>query len=174
MIGIGVVSGCASNASVDNMVVTQPINKPLTSKILRENIQVDQVTGGHETNPLWTSKINDTGFKEALIESLEIAALYGEKNSRYQLSAKMLALQQPVVGFNLTVTCMVQYRLVDMKTGSLLYHRTVKTPYTAKFTDDLYACSRLQEANEGAAKRNIAELIKDLYQLNLKNDIHVS
>ena len=79
------LSGCATNASVDNMMIRSPLDRAPISKELQQNIMVDPVSGGTETNPLWISKINDKGFEEALIESLEMVNLYND-HANYKLN----------------------------------------------------------------------------------------
>ena len=71
----------------------------------------------------------------------------------------------------MTVICIVQYRLTETKTNHLVYEREIKTPYTAKFSDDFAGVTRMKDANEGAARENITALIKDLYRLKIKNGI---
>jgi hypothetical protein len=167
--GISLLSGCATNASTNNMIIRKQMNRPLVSKSLRQNVVVNQVTGGHQTNPLWISKIDNNGFKKALQESLKAVDLYGDKSSRYELNANLIKLKQPFAGFNLTVVCGVNYKLTNTINKKVIYKRTITTSYTAKFTDDLVASIRLRDANEGAARKNITALIADLYKLNIKN-----
>ena len=138
---------------------------------MKENIIVGQVTGGHETNPLWISQINDAGFKKALETSLKVTGLYGGESSKYKLNVAMLELKQPFVAIDMTVKCTIYYSLVDAKSEQVIYSRKITTPYTAKFSDDFIAATRLQDANEGAARENIAELIKDLYKLRINKNI---
>ncbi|MGD9108097.1 MAG: hypothetical protein PVI75_02890 [Gammaproteobacteria bacterium] len=167
--GISLLSGCATNASINNMIIRKKMNRPLVSKSLRQNVVVNQVTGGHKTNPLWISKIDNNGFKRALEESLKAVDLYGYKSSRYRLNANLIKLKQPLIGLNLTVVCGVNYKLTDVISKKIIYKRTINTSYTAKFTDDLLASMRLRDANEGAARKNITALITDLYKLNIRH-----
>src|ERR1700733_10239556 len=90
------LSGCASNASVNQMVYESKANEKPQKLALVNNISVSEVTGGRETNPLWTSQINDENFKKALEESLQKANLYHVVNGeKYQLKANLLKLEQP-------------------------------------------------------------------------------
>jgi len=167
------LSGCATNASIDGMTTVKPMTAPLISKNLQDNIAVGQVTGGQETNPLWTSQINDAGFKKALETSLKMTNLYGGDSAKYKLKVAMLELKQPVVGLDMTVTCTIYYTLMDAQSEQVIYSRKITTPYTAVFSDNLLGMKRLQEANEGAARENIAALIADLYKLRVGKNIKV-
>ncbi|MGB6976179.1 MAG: hypothetical protein WBE18_01790 [Gammaproteobacteria bacterium] len=158
--------GCATGASVDQMIPHGiPTLKPKNVS-LANNITVNQTLGGHETNPLWTSQISNANFKAALIQSLQQANLYHQFNgSGYALNATFVRLQQPFLGVSLTVRCTVNYVLENLKTNKVIYSRRIATSYTATFSDSPLATTRLRMANEGAARENIKELITDLYQL---------
>ena len=77
----------------------------------------------------------------------------------------MVKLHQPLVGFNLTVTCEVNYLIQDAQSKATVYNKNIVSSYTAKFGDDLMAATRLRDANEGAARENIRQFINDLYKL---------
>lgn len=81
---------------------------------------------------------------------------------RLRLNAQLLSLAQPMVGASMTVTASVLYTLVDCTDRKELWVRTITLPYTAAFTDSLLGVERLKLANEGAARVNIQQLIKEL------------
>ena len=161
-----VLGGCATNADVGQMVANyQPAHK-LKNAALHNNINVAAVNGGHETNPLWTSQIDNDGFKSALIQSLQQANLSSQLASAgYKLTANLVKLHQPLLGLNLTVTAQVHYNLQNQKTNKIVYDRDITSSYTATFKDSALAITRLKMANEGAARENISNLINDLYNL---------
>ncbi len=158
--------GCASNADINQMTSANKPVEQVRNHNLVNNIAVEQVIGGKETNPLWTSQINNTNFKEALIRSLKIANLYQDvSGAKYKLDANLIKLGQPLFGFNLTVDCQVHYSLLDVQSNRKIFDKDITTSYTAKLNDSLYAPARLKIANEGAARKNIQEFIKEIYQL---------
>ena len=160
------LTGCASNASSELMTYSYKGSQKPANVELVKNINVSQVVGGHETNPLWASKINNENFKVALEQSLKNANLYNEVNKgNFQLNANLVKLEQPLLGFNLTVTCQVHYKLQNVKSNSIIYDKDITTSYTAKLSDSFVAIERLKMANEGAARANIQKLIDDLYRL---------
>ena len=76
------VSACATPAEVNNMV-SHPDGKFLRMDPtpLHDNTQVIEVTGGKETNPMWTSQVSNPDFKQALekiAQSLWVAAVRGK------------------------------------------------------------------------------------------------
>lgn len=163
--------GCASPARVDKMVPTTDqvaANEPI-SKSLRESIIVTSVSGGEDTNPLWTSEIGNEEFKEALIQSLKNAGLYNaiNSNSKYELIATLVEVQQPLFGLDLSVVTKAHYRLVDKKTRQSLLNEEIISSFTATVSDSFLAVERLRLANEGSAKANITQLIDKLYLLKI-------
>lgn len=160
------LGGCASNANFTQMIAHPASNQKPINKTLEHGIGVEQVSGGHETNPLWTSQINNAGFQTALVQSLKEANLYQElDDAKYILNVNLVKLHQPLVGFNFTVTCEVNYLLQDAQSKATLYSKNVVSSYTAKISDHPMAVTRLKVANEGAARENIRQFINDLYQL---------
>ena len=129
-------------------------------------IQVLEVSGGKETSPLWKSEVGDKEFLEALKQSLQLHTLLAENNGRYHLEAELQELKQPFAGFSMTVRADVHYTLTDTLDGKVLLDEVMHTEYTASFGDALAGVKRLQLANEGAIKSNIADLISKIVALS--------
>lgn len=162
------LAGCATPARVEQMTAPPPTAAagPIP-EAFRQNIAIKDVTGGQETNPLWTSQVNSAEFERALEASLRAANLLqtNRQSGRFQLIAQLGKLDQPFVGISMTVTASVMYILVERATGKTFWEKTITTPYTASFGDALYGVERLKLANEGAVRTNIAELITELLRL---------
>jgi hypothetical protein len=165
------VSGCASPARIDQMVVHGEPAQRVMQTPLRNNTSIHQVVGGQATNPMWKSTVDNQAFEKALETSLQAVGLLGQKTtSQYTISAHLQDLDQPVFGgFNMTVTAKVNYVLIEKATGQALLQRTVAIPYTANFTDSLYGVERLRLANEGAIRVSITELIDQLFRLKIQD-----
>lgn len=161
---------CASPARIDRMALSGA-DVPVTAvpAALANNIRVDSVSGGEETNPLWTSEIGSDEFRKALEQSLESAGLLNalRTGGRYALSAVLQEVKQPLFGFDTTVETRVRYRLVEAATGTLILDEEISESYTAKFSDQPFGVERLRLANEGSAKRNISRIVDRLLSLNL-------
>lgn len=164
------LGGCATAPDVKDMVVkpTAVEGKVFPEK-LRNGVAVVNVAGGEETNPLWTSEVNSEGFKSALIQSLLDAELLDpdEEKARYQLIAVLLNVDQPFMGFNMTVTSTVEYTLLDTSDGTTVFRERVVAPYTAKAGQAFLGMERLKLANEGSIRENIRLLIERLSKLDL-------
>ncbi len=158
------LSACASPAKVENMVTSATTGAQAPNSDLVEAVCVAKITGGEETNPLWTSEVDDAGFRAALEGSLRnnnLAAANADR-CRYELEANMLGLAQPIAGFNITVTSHVNYSVLERDSGSSYFLTTVTAPYTAKLGDAFAGVKRLRLANEGSIRSNIQKFIDEL------------
>jgi len=170
LVALGLLDGCATPARVDQMTATSPV-APVAAvpDALKGNIAIKDVTGGKETNPMWTSQVGTAEFEAALEASLRNAGLLqpNRQAGRFGLIANLDKLEQPFIGIDMTVTATVTYTLVERSTSKTVWQKTLATPYTAKFGDALFAVERLKLANEGAARANISALIGELATLRL-------
>ena len=161
------LSGCASSAKMENMAYQgQP--KDYSEK-LKKNVEIASVSGGEETNPAWTSEISDEEFSGAIKQSLLWQGLLAD-DGRYELEVKLLEVDQPLFGFDLTVTTHVQYILTDTKDGAVIFDETIVAPHTATMDDSFAAVKRLRLANEGSGKKNIRSFLWKLSKLRIKPD----
>ena len=159
-------SGCAQKAETGKMIV-QKTNFTY-DKPLKNNIEVSNVVGGRDTNPMVASQIDNNSFKEAVIFSLKQEGLYQE-NSQYRLEVSIVNLDQPLFGLDMTVVMNVQYTLLDDKTDKIIWREFVTETFTATFSDAFLGVKRLRIANEGSAKKNINGLLKKLSKLKIKH-----
>jgi hypothetical protein len=149
------LSGCASAAKPEAMIVaSQPSDKPFPQP-LAHAMCIRNVTGGEKTNALWVSKVDDAGFRTALNSSLSAAGLNAASdNCPYPIDVNLLGLSQPSMGFDMTVTSHVNYKVYDPKAQPLLLE-TIDSPFTATMKDAFVGVERLRIANEGAIRTSI-------------------
>ena len=158
------LAGCASNATISGMTYHGPISQ---NKVLKENIGISNVKGGFETSSMGRSQINNKNLNKALKNSLIASKLY-DSSGKYVLSSKIEKMDQPYAGIDMTVLMSVLYHLEDKSTHKQVFHRTIKSKYTATMGDAFVGTTRLRLANEGAAKNNIKQLIEALNDLKIK------
>jgi hypothetical protein len=161
------LAGCATPAAVEQMAVALPITQ--TNAALKNSVGVTEVTGGRETNPMWTSQVSSDSFRRALEQSLENAGMFSKigAGSKYQLVADLTRLDQPMLGFDMTVSSTVRYSLIETQSRKEVYGRVIQIGYTAKVSDAFIGSQRLRLANEGAINENIKAFINDLVALKL-------
>jgi hypothetical protein len=161
----GVLFGCASGAKVENMSSIETQHQ--YSAALEGNVEVNDVTGGTETNPLWTSEISNDSFKQAVKESLSSQGLFSQQGN-YDLKIQLIEVDQPILGLDFTVTTHIRYVLTDKNTDTVVMDEMIVAPHTATMGDAFVAVKRLRLANEGSAKKNIEALLSKLSELNIK------
>lgn len=142
-----VLAGCATPAAVEQMAVSLPITQ--TNPALKNSVAVAEVTGGRETNPMWTSQVSSDAFRRALEQSLQNAGMFNKivAGSKYQLTADLTRLDQPMMGFDMTVGSTVRYSLIETQTRKEVYARVIQISYTAKMSDAFVGSQRLKLAN---------------------------
>ncbi|HEY1707346.1 MAG TPA: hypothetical protein VGG10_03715 [Rhizomicrobium sp.] len=153
-VALALLSGCATAANPGAMtVMAQAADQPFPAK-LQHAMCVRTVSGGEETNPLWTSKVDNNGFKTALDGSLSGAGLLSSGSCAYPIDVNLLGLSQPIMGFDMTVTSHVNYKVYD-SSGQPFLLSTIDAPYTAKMGDAFVGVERLRLANEGSIRESI-------------------
>ena len=155
-------AGCAQPAQMSAMIapVTSQTILPENSP-LRNNVAVHIVTGGKETSPMWMSQVSTDDFQEALKLSLRQHTILGAFDAPLRIEANLIDLDQPIMGFDMTVTAHARY-IVRTEDGETAFDRTFVSPFTADFSSNFLGAERLRLANEGAVKKSIAEFISAL------------
>ena len=156
---------CASGAKPDSMVADRVEIAHKSS----QDVSI-AVSGGKETSSMGASQISDAAFAQALTQSIEKVGLFAKVSSgpaRYTLTAFIGNVDQPMVGFSLTVKMEVSYTLKDAQSGMTLWTQNIASQHTATTGDAFAAVERLRLANEGAAKENIRQAIEAMAALNL-------
>jgi hypothetical protein len=161
-----ILGGCASGAKKENMDFLSTEKQYSYDDALKNDVGLSSVSGGEDTNPLWTSEISNEDFTGAVRMSLKSQGLLSPKG-RYTLKVNLIKVDQPLFGLDLTVTTHVKYILTDSKNNTVLVDETVDAPYTATFSDSMIAMTRLQLANEGSGKLNIQGLLEKLSALKI-------
>jgi hypothetical protein len=168
---VAVLAGCASPARIDQMTIspdalkTAPNDSPL-----KQAIGIKSVTGGKDTNPMWVSNISSSDFERALESSLRAAGFLSPVRSagRFQLTADLIRVDQPMFGFDMTVSATVRYSIVEQATGKEIFSRNIPTSFTATVSNAFVGAERLKLANEGAVRNNFAALIDELTRLGIQ------
>lgn len=128
---------------------------------LRESMCVGQVTGAGN-NPFWAARIGNREFEEALSDSLRANRLLaGPGRCRFVIDVNLVAMTQPSISFSMEVTARVAYRVAARGRADLL-QETITSAFTATFSDSPVGATRLQRANEGAIRENIAMMLARL------------
>lgn len=157
--------GCASPARVDNMAYLGG-QKTYPSEF-ESNVEIMPTTGGKATNPLWASQVDNESLKAALKKSLDQQGLFSDTGN-YQLDVTLLAVDQPILGFNFKVTTVIRYVITDTINDKVLLEEPITAQFTATVSDAFVGVERLRLANEGAIRTNIELFLNRLSKLDGK------
>lgn len=160
ILAVTILTGCATPANYQAMIVRPTAAIPHNPK-LKGAIEVVNVSGGKATNPLWTSQVDNIGFRKALEGSLDAYGYLASSShkAKYKLDATLSKLAQPMLGFNLDVDSVIVYNITGVRVDK---QYLVKASGTAKVSDAFVAVERLKIANERSIKENIKNFLKKL------------
>lgn len=157
--GLMGVAACATPSNPAMMSL--PATPGLTASagdIGYKSVTTVSVSGGQETNPLWTAEVSNDAFKTALESSLTAAGYMGTEGRPLTVTAALIELKKPFAGLDLTVTSQVRYTVSSADRS--IFDETVSATGTASMGDALMATERLRMANEKSMKENIREFLR--------------
>ncbi len=162
-----IASGCASPAVPANMAMRATdatTARQATPEAFKTNVAIKEVTGGKATNPAWMSNVGSADFERALEDSLRSVGMLASsrESGRYLLTANLAKLEQPMFGFDMTVTSTVTYALIERASGKTVWTKSLDAPFTAKTSDAFVGTERLRLANEGSIRESISRVIREL------------
>lgn len=163
---LALTAGCASGVRPSAMVPQDFSVAVQSSRSVHAS-----VSGADETDPMWGSQLSSSAFHEALVAAIQrsgvFATVVSGPEADYQLRVRLVDLDQPFAGFNMTVGLTCKWTLVNEATGDSVMEATITSEHTAKVGDSLVGVKRLRIAREGAARENIREGIERVSRLTL-------
>ena len=152
------LAACATPAQVSAMIGAPTVPFAANSP-LKQSVQVSNVSGGQNTNPLWTSEVGNSEFQQALQQSLSRQGMVAAASARYRLDATLMEVKQPIFGFSYTVTSTVRYTVTEIAGGRVAFDQTITADFTATVSDAFSGVERLRVANEGSIKNNLSRFL---------------
>jgi len=129
-------------------------------------VRITEVKGGEKTD--WdVSKIDNKSFKEALIDTVKKSGLFKEvltvRTGDYKLDTEIVS-QKLQPGITAYAALFVHYSLVETKTNQVIWSENIFSQ------NDAFGENQGKDVLEGAARDNLARLIKKLAKiLNQQN-----
>ncbi|HEV2700443.1 MAG TPA: hypothetical protein VGV09_02345 [Steroidobacteraceae bacterium] len=157
--------GCATATKPEAMVA----DKVAVAHPSSSDVSV-AVSGGKETSSAGASQVSNDAFAQALRDSIKNSGLFSAVNAsggRYKLTAFIGKMDQPMMGFSMTVKMEVSYTLADSRSNQSVWSKNIASEYTAKASAAFAGVERLRLATEGAAKANIQQAMTELAALQL-------
>ncbi|MBX3487715.1 MAG: hypothetical protein KF798_07425 [Candidatus Paracaedibacteraceae bacterium] len=155
-----VVAGCSSPADISDMVYTIPEKKRATSASkYYNNVVVEKVTGGEETEFYNDAKIDNDSFKQAIEESLKTGNLLSEDGKgAYHLTVDIAKFDQQSFGEKPKTEIHVKFTLLNTKTKVNVFSEVYDDDAFATNKDAWRRGAKVEIATERAAKGVIHKL----------------
>jgi len=164
---VAAFAGCATPAQTAHMVANDTVPEHRSSN----NVSIE-VSGGSEQSAVAGPAISNADFAAAIRESILASGLFAaiaqSEQSDYRLTAYITRVQQPMVGFAMTVTFECSWRLIRSRDGATVWEKAITTNFTGNVGDALVGATRVRLATEGAARNNIKDAILAMGRLGLK------
>lgn len=158
--------GCASPTNPGAMVPAE--YTPGKSQPYSVNVKV---AGGQETSALGKSSISDTDLKTAIEETIlktkAFKQLIKVGNADYELSASIVTVNQPTMGFSFTVKTDIAWKLSKTGSDDVVWRQMVHSEHTTGAGEAFAGVKRLQMATEGAVRNNIELALREIAALEL-------
>lgn len=170
---LSVLAGCGAPSQPLPMALAEPDVLQMRSWVpesLRRQVAIAPVKGGTETSRWWGSKVSARALQLALEDSLYavgLKPLSPEPQSRFELQAEVIQLEQPMVPVaGVSVTISVRYTLYERVTGTIVYQRLLSNVSEAGFSEAMLSPSeRLKLANERGLQVNIQMMLREVLAL---------
>lgn len=118
------------------------------------------VSGGAARSAV-LANVSNEDFKQALETSLVQSGMFKSAGSGgYQVEAFITSVEQPMAGISMRVNMEVSYAL--KRGAATVWRKNIKSTYTAPMGEAFVGAVRVRKATEGAARENIASLIRAL------------
>ena len=164
------LGGCAAAPAEPERMVPELTLPTRVKNPFNGAITVDRVGGGEETNPLMVSKVNNKELEDALRISLQRYGFLSPTAAKalFSLNAFLVELKQPAAGYDTVVDSFVRYKLTRSSDAKVIYDDIVAASCKITVSEVFYGAKRLQLANEGAIRANIATFLEVLNSLDNK------
>ena len=128
-------------------------------------------SGGEVASVTHPAQITDAVLAQAIEEAILGSGVFNEVRpapaADYQLSVHLFSLEQPTMGFSMSVRMEAGWTLKRLADDQIIWRESIASLYTANTADAFAAVERLRLATEGAARNNILKGIRKLSELDL-------
>lgn len=166
LLAVFFVTGCASPT---NPAAMAPVGY-VPAKVQPYSVSVS-VAGGQETSALGKSGVADadlkTAIEETILKTKAFKQLVKVGGSDYELSASIMTVDQPSMGFSFTVKTDLAWKLRKVEGDNVVWRKVVHSEHTAGAGEAFAGVERLRLATEGAIRNNIELALKEIATLAL-------
>lgn len=166
-----ILSATVMYACIPAPEVSEMIPSTTPSTILHSDkvLRVGEVTGGKKTNPMMESTIDNAGFRQAMVETLQKSGLFrsviiDQAPADFELQTEIIS--QDVQGmYDKMAVLFVHYSLVDASSQQVIWKENLISRYLVKFEETVFVLDRRKIANEGVVRENLNLLVERLSQV---------
>ena len=133
-----------------------------SSVVSKKTLVIGGVRGGQENGMMSMSRIEDSGFRDALLQTLRMSGLFvkvavaRDKESDYRLDVRILSQELHPPPISPTAFLYARYVLTDLHTNEV-WAENIFSKYST-----LFDMSSGREANEGAVRSNLTQVVEKL------------
>jgi len=154
---LGVALLCLLLAACTGMNGAKPMSQPPLSAAagspLSSAFQVGTVSHTDKNAMGWETPAWDPDARKLLEEFLKTQHLAGD-TARYGLDATLSEITPPTPGFDMTAEMTIDYRVVDLSSGAVVFQDTETSSHTSDHGEAFAAFQRTRYALEGATRKN--------------------
>lgn len=160
-----VMASCAAPTSPTAMVPAGGSTRKFNKTV------VLAVTGGEETKRPSAFTVSNQDFAAAIQSTIEqndvFSRVFRSGNADYRLEVRLIELDRPMAGFNMTVTADVSWRVREAQSDRLVWQKNIRRSHTAHTGEAFVGVKRLKLAIEGAMRESIKAGLEEISKLPL-------
>ena len=150
------LAGCVTASETTALIPQAALSLPTDSRL---NEAVSVTTLSQSNDSAFSAQVSDEALADALTAALRQNGLLSVDEGVYSVVPRLVHLEQPMAGFDMTVTATINYLVKATDTGSVVLDKTISSTFTAGATSAFAGATRVRLANEGAVRDNISEFI---------------
>jgi len=160
-----VLTGCS--IKTEGLIPDRPTE---TTRQIDRSVKVMMVEGGHASKFGREAYITNEQYRDALQQTLNDAHLFtrvvDSGNADWDLHSEIITITTEA-GVSPTYAIVVQYWLVDPRTGEEIWRKGINTRHQVKWNEAFAGGTRIIKAVEGATKKNLMQLVQALSSADL-------
>jgi hypothetical protein len=160
------IAGCS--IKTEGLIPDQPVE---AGRQIDRTVKVMPVEGGHASKFGREAYITNAQYGEALHRTLVDSRIFNRVvesgDADWDLHSEIITITTEA-GVSPTYAIVVQYWLVDEKTGEEIWRKGINTRHHVNWNEAFAGGTRIIMAVEGATKKNLTQLVQALASSDLK------
>lgn len=164
------LSGCGTSTNLESVVLSEfSGSKRDYAQSFHNAINVGEVVGEKKARGMRNCRLELTVLKKDFRKTLSQEGLLANNpDAIYTISIRIIDIDQPSMGTNMTVHTKFRYSLKDRKRGKKLIDRIIRASHTTKMGEAFSGAKRVCMATERSVEKNLEKFLTEVS--NLKGD----